>query len=144
MNAAGEVALTEAGSDDVVEDPPRSQVGDRRLEAVAHLEPHLAIVANDQQEGAVIELAAPQLPGLGDPQAVVVDHLTVEGRDRQDGDLRAPLVLEALQACLDAGLGFGREHVGEVVDPAGEEWNLDRGGRQRARRGEHQDERHGR
>ena len=57
------VALAKSRGDMFRDDAVRQQVGDRAFKAVAHFDAHLAIVLGHQQQDAVVNVLAPQLPG---------------------------------------------------------------------------------
>ena len=54
LDAAGEIAGAKARQDGVVDDQARHRVGQRALEPVADLDPHLALVGRDDQQRAVV------------------------------------------------------------------------------------------
>ena len=53
----------------------RGGIGQRAFQAVAHLDAQRAIVLGDQQQRAVVGLRAPELPGLGHADRVLLDGL---------------------------------------------------------------------
>ena len=68
-DAAGEIAGPEFRRDDLVDDPPRGDVGERAFEAVADLDAQMPVVLGDDEDRAVVDLLAADLPGLGDADA---------------------------------------------------------------------------
>src|SRR5690349_6550403 len=74
-DAAVEVALLEARHDVVLDDPLSDRVGKDALEAVADFYMELAVVLGDDEEDAVVDALAAELPGLEHPHRVLLDRL---------------------------------------------------------------------
>ena len=96
-NSAGEIAGPEFRRDDLVDDALGGDVGERAFEAVADLDAQLAVVLGDDQQRAVVDLLAPDLPGLRDPDRILLDRLGLGGRHDQHRDLAALPRLEGLE-----------------------------------------------
>src|SRR4029077_2093759 len=88
-NAAGEIAALESRRDVLVDDALAGDVGDRAFESIADLDAQAAVVLGDDEQRAVIDLLAADLPGLRHPQRKLLDRLTVRGRHDQHRDLAA-------------------------------------------------------
>jgi len=56
------VALLEMGGDDVADDPAADRIGQVALEPIPDLDPHLAVVLGDEEEGAVVLLLSSHPP----------------------------------------------------------------------------------
>ena len=95
----------------------RGRVGQRAFEAVAHLDAHAPVVLRDQQQHAVIDLPAPELPLLGHADGELLDVLGLRGRHDQHRDLRALALLERGQLLLERRLLLGGQRAGEIGDP---------------------------
>ena len=94
--------VAEFRRDDLVDDAPRGDVGQRAFQAVADLDAQLAVVLGDHQQRAVVDLLAPDLPGLGDADRELLDRLGLRGRHDQHRDLAALARLEILQRLRSA------------------------------------------
>ena len=81
-NAAGEIPAPEFRRDDLVDDALGGDVGQRAFEAVADLDAQLAVVLGDDQQRAVVDLLAPDLPGFGDPDRILLDRLRLRSSAR--------------------------------------------------------------
>ena len=74
---------------------------ERALEAVADLDAQVTVVLGDNKQGAVVDLLAPDLPGFGDPDRILLDRLGRRGRDDQHRDLAAfARVSRSLRVCV--------------------------------------------
>ena len=76
-NAAGEIAGLEFRRDVLVDDALGGDVGERAFEAVADLDAQAAVVLGDDEQRAVVDLLAADLPGLRDPDRELLDGLGV-------------------------------------------------------------------
>ena len=86
-----------------VDDAPCRDIGQRALETVADLDAKLAVVLGDEQDRAVVDLLAPDLPGLRDPDRILLDRFRRRGRHDQHRDLAALPRLEILQRLRQRG-----------------------------------------
>ena len=68
-DAAMEVAAAELGHDVLVDDPVGDGVRERTLEAITDFDPHLPVLQGDQEQRAVVDTLATQLPGLRHAEA---------------------------------------------------------------------------
>ncbi|MNY49210.1 hypothetical protein D3C86_1846080 [compost metagenome] len=67
IDAAIEIALLKARHDDFADDALGRGIVQRAFQAVAHLDAQAAIVLGHDQQGAVVDVPAPQLPLLDYP-----------------------------------------------------------------------------
>ena len=81
-----------------LDDAVGDRVGQRAFEAAADLDAHLAVFDGDQQQRAVIDLAAAELPLLDDADRVLLDLLGLRGRHDQHRHLAALRLLERARA----------------------------------------------
>ena len=88
-NAAGKIAGLEFRRDVLVDDALGGGVGERALEPVADLDAKVTIVLGNDQQRAVVDLLAPDLPGFGDPDRELLDGFLIGGRHDQHRDLAA-------------------------------------------------------
>ncbi len=102
-NATGEIAALEFWRDVFVDDALGGGVGERAFEAVADLDPQAAIVLGDDEQRAVVDLLAADLPGFRDPQRELLDRLAVGRRHDQHRDLAALSRLQILQRLRQRG-----------------------------------------
>ena len=86
-----------------VDDALGGDVGERAFEAVADLDAKLAVVLGDDQQRAVVDLLAPDLPGFRDPDRILLDGLGLRRRHDQHRDLAALARLEILQRLRQRG-----------------------------------------
>src|SRR5204862_878188 len=85
VETGGVALLTEARCDDVADDRRGDGVGDHRLETVADLDPQLPLLQKDDEEDAVAEALAADLPPLFEPDGDVLDAVALErGKDRHE------------------------------------------------------------
>ncbi len=96
-NPAGKIAAREFRRDDLVDDAPGGDVGQRAFEAVADLDAQLAVVlGDDEQDRAVVDLLAPDLPGLRDPDRILLDGLRLPWSARSAPRSGCPFALRDL------------------------------------------------
>src|SRR5207253_8045333 len=93
-DAAVEIPLLEARHDVVLDDALRDGVRQDALEAVADLDLQLAVVLGDDEQHAVVDAFAAQLPRLVDAHGVLLDRLGLRAGDEEQRDLRALALLE--------------------------------------------------
>ena len=86
-----------------VDDALGGDVGERALEAVADLDAQMAVVLGDDQQRAVVDLLAADLPGFRDPDRKLLDALGLRRRHDQHRDLAALARLEILQGLRQRG-----------------------------------------
>ena len=113
-DAAVVVTLFEPRSDGLGDDSRGSRVIECTLDAVANLQTHRAIFLCDEQQRTVIDLAAPQLPLLNDPQGERLDRLGSRGGNDEHRDLSSLALLEGAQRLLKRGVLLRRQRGGEV------------------------------
>ena len=65
---------------------------------VAHLDAHAPVVLRDEQDRAVVDALAAELPRVRDADAVLLDFLGLRRRHDEHGDLAALLGLESRRA----------------------------------------------
>ena len=116
LDAAVVVARLEMRCDRLIDDAFRDRVGQRALQTVADLDARAPVVFRDQQDGAVVDPLAPELPLLRDANAVLLDVLRLSGRHDQHCDLAAFLCLEVRQLGLDAIHRTAGQSPGEIHD----------------------------
>ncbi len=129
-NAAAEIAGLEFRCDVLVDDALGRDVGERAFEAVTDLDAQAAVVLGDDEQRAVVDLLAADLPGLRDAKRILLDGLAVGRRHDQHRDLAALSGLQVLQRLRQRGDVASRERAGLIDDAS------------RQRR--HRDERQGR
>ena len=137
LDAAGVVALLEAGGDDLGDNAFADGVGEAAFESAADGDVHFAAVDEDEEDGAVVLAFLAGGPGLGDLGAIlgeflVVGQLGVDG----DEDLVGGVALELVELAVEVGagggikdaslvgdvlVGLGREGLGLGEEAAGEE-----------------------
>ncbi|MGY4598431.1 hypothetical protein ACVWXL_006177 [Bradyrhizobium sp. GM22.5] len=119
-DAAGEIAAPEFRRDGFIDDAPRRDVGERALEAVTDLDAQMPVVLGHNEDGAVVDLLASDLPGLRDADRELLDGLRVRRRHDQDGDLAALAHLEVLQLLRQRGDVAAGERAGLIDHAAGQ------------------------
>src|SRR6185295_6055337 len=88
-NPAVEVALLEAGSDVLLDDAPHDGIGQDAFDAAPGDDPDAPVLFCHQEQHAVVDALAAELPGIEDAHAVLDRRLRLDGRHQQDGDLAA-------------------------------------------------------
>ena len=116
-DAAGEIAALEFRRDVLVDDALGGGVGQRAFEAVADLDAQAAVVLGDDEQRAVVDLLAADLPGFRDPERELLDRLGVRRRHDQHRDLAALARLQILQRLRQRGDVAGRERAGLIDHP---------------------------
>ncbi len=100
----------DAGGEDVVDDPEGVDVRDLVLEAVADLDPDLAVLGQDEQHEPVVDALAADLPGLERPDRPVLERGVRADRPADpDEDLVAGLALISLEARVEPSRPPARE-----------------------------------
>ena len=115
-----EVILLELGADVVPDDVVRLEIGQPAADALAGLDPDLALGGGDRQEDAVVFALVSELPGVERFEGRVVDVLAVERAGDQHGDLRAGRGVLAGDEIFEVALVLGRELAGGVDDASAE------------------------
>jgi hypothetical protein len=109
--------LAEPRSDHVPDDRRGDGVGQGRLQPVAHLEPHLPVVQEDQEDHAVVEPLLADPPRLGETDGEVLEVLAFERPEDRHDDLVRAALLPAGELLLEAVAVGGRQRAGVVVHP---------------------------
>ncbi len=144
VDASREIARAEPRRDALGDDPLRERVGEDALHAAPRLDAHAALLLRDDEEDAVVDARAAELPLVGDARGEFLDGLRADGRHEEHGHLRALRLLERLELRLDR-LAFGaRERAREVDDAARELRDGDRVRHVRGERREREEEGRGR
>ena len=99
-NPAGEIPGLEFRRDDLVDDALGGDVGQRAFEAVTDLDAEMAVVLGDDDQRAVVDLLAADLPGFRHPQRELLDRLAIRRRYDQHRDLAALPRLEIPQGLV--------------------------------------------
>ncbi len=131
-HARADVALAEFGDDLLVDDDVGQRVGQDGLEAIADLDPQLAVVGRDDEDRAGVLALLADAPRAAELIAIVLDRHVAERRDRRDDDLVAAGLLERGELVGQRRDRLGRQDVRGVDDIAGERRELDRRGRRAA------------
>src|ERR1700753_2873931 len=76
-DAAGEINALEFRHDELVDDALAGDIGQRAFEPIADLDAKLVVVLGDQQDRAVIDPLAPDLPGIRAADRILFDGLRV-------------------------------------------------------------------
>ena len=107
-NPAGKITVAKIGlhAFHIFEGEP---VGDHTFEAIADLDPHLALVRRDDEQDAVVVLAIAQGPFAAQAIAVIGDVIAFEVGDRRDHELPLAALFERIEL-------FGQRGFGGVVD----------------------------
>src|SRR5947209_5397018 len=119
VEAGGVALLAEARRDRVADDRGRHDVGDHRLEAVADLDPQLALLQEDDEHDAVVDALAADLPLFGEADGDVFQALALERGEDRDDHLRAGGALAVGQLALEPLAVGGGQDAGLVVDARG-------------------------
>ena len=126
-------------NDGLIDDAVGDGVRQRSLETGAHLDTHAPVILGDQQDDAVLDALAPELPCVGDPDAELLDFLGLGRGHDQHRDLAALLGLEGGELGLDAVDHAARQGSREVGDPRRERRHCDLGAR--GERGQNEEQR---
>src|SRR5262249_30281914 len=86
---AREVARAETAHHVLVDDALGGEVGQRAFEPVTDLDAQLVIVLGDNNDYAVIDLVASDLPVVRDPQGILLDRFGLRRRYKKHHDLAA-------------------------------------------------------
>lgn len=72
-NPAFVIAAAKMGLDLVFGDVERGYIGQRTFQAVSHLDKHLSILNEHEEDNAIATLLLTDAPRLGDPLSVICD-----------------------------------------------------------------------
>ena len=112
-------AGSDAGHEDVVDDPVGVDVRDLALEAVADLDADLAVLGEDEEDKPVVEALASDLPGFeGLDRPLLEDGVLAERPADPDEELVAGLALVVLQARVEGLDGRPGQKAGLVGGPS--------------------------
>src|SRR5262249_59596311 len=139
------VAGLQPGRDRLADDPRGHEVGDAVLEAVADLDPHLAVVGQDEEDGAVVAGPVSDAPGPERALREVFNRRLARRAADPDEDLRARGASVGLEPRRERLARGRREEAGAVRDVLGGGGRDGRfvGSRPRRPRGRQDDERGG-
>ena len=118
------IAVLEPGGDDFIDDTLAGDVSERTFESIADLDPHSPIVPGNEQERAVVDALAPQLPSLGDPNRVLLDRLGLGGRHDQNGNLAALARLEGSEPLFQCLFLICTQCTGLISHPRHKRWDF--------------------
>ena len=118
-----EVQRLESRQDGFADDAFAGEIVQGALQPVAHLDADSAVVLRDDQDRAVIDSSAAELPFLRDPQGKFLDFFGCCQRDHQHGELTALPGFERCQRLLQGGHLLPRERAGLVGDMPGQRWH---------------------
>ncbi len=110
------ITATELGHDVLVDDPVGDGVRERPFEAVTDFDPHLPVLQSDQEQRAVVDTLAAQLPRLRHPERVLLDRLRLGSGDDEHGDLAALRLFESAELGFERSDLVRRQRPGEVGD----------------------------
>ena len=119
-DAAGEIAALEFRRDVLVDDALGGDVGQRAFEAIADLDAQMPVVLGDDQQRAVVDLLAADLPGLRDPDRELLDGLGLASSARSGPRSGCPCGFRDPSAFGQRGDVAARERAG-LVDHAARE-----------------------
>jgi len=94
----------------VFDDAIGRRVGEHALQTVAVLDAQLVIVLGEDQQRTVIDLLAPELPGVGDADRILLDLFRMRRRHQQHRDLRALARFEVAQFLRERWAGESLAH----------------------------------
>src|SRR5262245_11752915 len=115
-DALGHLSLAKARGHHLTKDLARQRVRELGLEAVTHLEAHLPVVDEHEEDHAVVEAFLADAPGLREPYRVVLEVLALERAEDGDHDLVAALALPRPEEVLEPRAVGLAERVRVVVD----------------------------
>ena len=95
-----------------------TRVGQRALEPIADLDPHLALLRRDDQQRAVVLALLADAPGAAELVAVVGDVVALQRAQRRDDELGARLLLPASASLASSALRRRRVDEFGLVDDA--------------------------
>jgi hypothetical protein len=74
-------ARPELGHDPIADDPPGREVRQPAFQAVHHLDPDLAVVPGNNEDNAVVEALAADLPALGHANGKIFQRIPIQRGD---------------------------------------------------------------
>ena len=110
-------SLLELGLDHLVDDAPGKRVGQVALQAASDLDAKLAFGLGHHQEGTVVLLGAPDLPGASYLEGEALDRLSSQLGYGEQGDLVGRPRAVRLHQGLEPLFLLLREQAGQVGDP---------------------------
>src|SRR5262249_571438 len=128
LDSSIEIVGPKPGPHVVVEDLSRPEVRELAFEAVADLDPHLAVVSRDEQKNPVVDALAAEFPGLGHADGILLEGFALEARNHEHSDLGPGPRLQVAKLRFQTLARGGRERAGEIVDAPGEKRNVERFG----------------
>ena len=117
VDAAVEVAGAKLRSQVLIDDAARREIGHGPLQTLADLKAHAMVVERDDQDRAIVDALATELPRIGKANAEGIDVLRLGGRHDHDRDLAAFAGLEGRQSLADRALLLHGQRTGEIGDP---------------------------
>ena len=117
------LALAQVRSEHVLQYPFGVHVGNRTLQAAPHRQMGFALVAHQQQQNAVADVFAAQLPFLHHPRRVVERRFRTDGRHGQHGNLAAFLTAVLQQVPVQLFAFFGLQHLRGIHYRIGQFWD---------------------
>ena len=137
-----ELLLLEVGRDHIGEDALGLGIGEHALHAAAGLDaqaPHGAgVIGRHQQQHAIVDALAAELPGIGHAEAVLLDLFGRGALDRQYRDLAAGTGFVVGQHGLELGALFLGQHAGLVDQVRAQRRHRHQLGLRLAGKGQHQ------
>ena len=130
-DAAGKIPGLELRCHGAGDDHLRQGVRQRALEAVADLDPHLALGGGDEEQDAVVARPGAEAPGAKQAVGKVLDRGALKRGHGGDHDLVGGLVLVRLERRGERLPLLRPQQAGPVDDPAGERRQVE--GRRRPR-----------
>ena len=95
-------------------------VGQDRLQTIAHLDPHLAVIGGDQQDHAVIAGLVANPPCPTQLIAIILNGIALQIGNGGDDHLMAGLGLKVCQLAREVLLRLGGQEVCSVHHPPGQ------------------------
>src|SRR3546814_2401248 len=89
----------EGGQVLLVEDYARQGVGQHGFEAVADLDPHLALIGRDDKQRAVVLVLLPDRPCAAELIAVILDRIALQVGNGRDNQLAAGRFFQLFKLC---------------------------------------------
>ena len=122
LNGRGQAACivvgTKARLHGAIDDAGRHDVGDGTFELAGHLDAHAPVVLGNDDERAVADVLAAQLPAAGNTPGVGGNVFRGGGGHHQNNDLRTGVVLQLFELCSERLYIVAAERAALVNDPA--------------------------